>query len=155
MSLAECKLVITRLHGPYICHSPWSNDLDIRSKCLDTQFKTDLIVTFTGSTVADGNGVFLTCDFDKLFGDSRTCHRSSEQIFVFIYSTGLYTWHDIVFTEIIYDVFNIQLGSTGKFGSLIQTIQFVTLSAVYTAADNFVIKCFFQPWDQCCGVKTA
>ena len=67
------------------------------------------------------------------------------------YSTGLYTWHDIVFTEIIYDVFNIQLGSTGKFGSLIQTIQFVTLSAVYTAADNFVIKCFFQPWDQCCG----
>ena len=37
MSLAECELIITGLHGPYICHSPRSDDLDVRSKCFDTK----------------------------------------------------------------------------------------------------------------------
>ena len=60
-----------------------------------------------------------------------------------IYSTCLYTWNDEIITEFIYDIFNLEFGSTGKFCSFIQSVQFVSLTAVYTAADNVVIKSFF------------
>ena len=107
MSLTEGNLIFTGLHGPYICHSPWSNDLDVRSKCFDSEFETDLVITFTGSTVADCNGIFFTCDLNKFFCDCRTCHRSSEKIFVLVYSACLYARHYVIVAEIINNVFDI------------------------------------------------
>ena len=107
MSLTECDLIFTGLHGPYVCHSPRSDDLDIRRKCFDTKFETNLVITFTGCTMADSNSVFFTCNFNKFLGNCRTCHRGTKQIFMFVYSTCLYTRHYIIVTEIINNIFNI------------------------------------------------
>ena len=103
----EFQLVFTGLHSPYISHTPWSDNFQIRSQCFDTQFKTDLVISFTGSTVADRGSTFFSGDFHQTFGDSRTSHGSTQQIFVFVYGTCLYTRHDIFITELVYDIFDI------------------------------------------------
>ena len=61
--LAVCNLCFTGIHFPFIT-SPGSDDLDIRSKCLDAKLKTDLVISFSGSTVADGNSTFFSCNFN-------------------------------------------------------------------------------------------
>ena len=77
------------------------------ASALITKFETDLVVTFTGSTMADSNSVFFTCDLNEFLGDRRTGHGGSEQIFVLVYSACLYAWHDVVVAEIINDIFNV------------------------------------------------
>ena len=32
---------------------------------------------------------------------------------------------------------------------------YIPLTTVDTAADNIIVKCLFQPWDNCCGIKTT
>ena len=58
MCFGIVDLILTRLHVPLII-PPGSNDLDIRSQSLDAQLKTNLVVTLTGSAVADGNRILL------------------------------------------------------------------------------------------------
>ena len=77
MLLAVFDLILTGLHGPYVSHTPWSDDLDVRSQCLDRQLKTDLVISLTGSTVADGNSAFFTCDINQSLCDCRTSHGST------------------------------------------------------------------------------
>ena len=43
------------------------------SKCFDTKLETDLVISFSGSTVADGNSAFLTCNLNELLGNDRSC----------------------------------------------------------------------------------
>ena len=64
----KCPLVI----------SPCCNDLQIGSKSLDAELETDLVISLTGCTVADGNSAFLTCDLNQLLCDQRSCHGSTE-----------------------------------------------------------------------------
>ena len=107
MSLTELDLIFTGLHGPQICHTPWSNDLDVRSESLDAKLETDLVISFTGSTMADSNGTLFTCDFNQLLGNDRTSHGSSEKIGMLVYSTSLYTRHDEIIAELIDDILDI------------------------------------------------
>ena len=107
VSFTELDLIFTGLHGPQICHTPWSDDLDVRSKSFDTKLETDLVISFTCSTVADCNSAFFTCDLNQFLGDNRTCHGSSEKIGMLIYSTSLYAWHDEIIAELVNDIFNI------------------------------------------------
>ena len=107
MFLAVLNLVITGLHGPYISHSPRSDDLQVRSQSFDCQLKTDLVITFTGSTVADCNSIFFTCNLYQTFCNCRTGHRSSQKIFIFVYGMCLNARYDVIVGKIIYDIFNI------------------------------------------------
>ena len=77
VSLAVLDLVFTGLHGPNVGHSPGSDDLQIGSQSLDTQLETDLVVTLTGSAVADGGSAFLAGYFYQSLGDGGTSHRST------------------------------------------------------------------------------
>ena len=101
------QLVFTGLHGPYIGHSPRSDYFDIRSKGFDAELETDLVISFTGSAVADGNSTFFSCDLNEFFCDNRTCHGSTEQVFILINSACFYARHDEVFTELVDNVFDI------------------------------------------------
>ena len=107
MFLAVLNLVITGLHGPYISHSPRSDDLQVRSQSFDRQLKTDLVITFTGSTVTDSGSTFFSCNLNQLLSNNRTSHGSPQKVFVLIYSTSLYTRHDVIFCKFINNIFNI------------------------------------------------
>ena len=46
---------------------PRGDDLELRSQRLDAQFKTNLIVALTCSTMADGIGIFLQATSTRCF----------------------------------------------------------------------------------------
>ena len=104
---AVLDLVFSGLHGPDVGHSPGSDDLQVRGQRFDAQLETDLVVPFSGSAVTDGGSAFLAGDLHQLFGDCRTCHGSSQQVFVFIYCVCLYAGHDIILGKIVGDVFDV------------------------------------------------
>ena len=148
MLFAKFNFIFPGLHGPYIGHTPGSDNFQIGGEGFDGKFKTDLIVSFSRSAVADSGGIFLPGNFHQTFCDTGASHGSSQQIFVFVYGACLYTRHNIIVAKFIDDIFNVEFGSSGKFCSLVQSIQFCALSAVDAAADYFIIKGFLQPWNQ-------
>src|SRR5699024_4577524 len=105
--LTVCDLVLTGLHGPYVCHTPGGDDLDIGSKGLDAKLETDLVVAFSGSAVADGYGVLFAGDLHQLPRDSGTGHGGSQEILVLIYGAGLHAGHDKFIAELVYNIFNV------------------------------------------------
>ena len=62
MSLAVFDLGFAGIHLPLVI-TPRSDNLDVRGKSLDTEFKTDLVISLTGSTVTDGNGSLFAGNF--------------------------------------------------------------------------------------------
>ena len=68
---------------------------------------------------------------------------------------SLYTGNNIIITEFIDNVFNIQLGSAASLCSLFQTVQLLCLSAVYADADNFIVKILLQPGNDSGSIQTA
>ena len=105
--LAVLDLILAGLHGPDICHTPRSDNLQIRSESFDTQFKTDLVISLSCGAVADRCGAFLAGDLYQPLRDDRTGHGCSEKVFVLVYSARLHAGHDVFVTEFVDDIFNI------------------------------------------------
>ena len=107
MLLTVFNLIFTGLECPNICHSPRSDDLQVRCQCFDGQLKTDLVISLSGSAVADSGSPFFSRDLNKFFCDHGTSHGSPKQVLMLINGTGLYTRHNVVITKFINNVFNI------------------------------------------------
>ena len=90
---------------------PRGDDLELRSQCLDAQFKTNLIVALTCSTMADGIGIFLQGHFNKMLCNDRTGNGRSQEIFLFINGAGFDHGPSIIAKEFIPQIKNISLGS--------------------------------------------
>jgi len=143
LALAVFDFIFTGLELPDVGHAPRSDDADVRSQGLDAELETDLVISLAGCAVADRGRVFLAGNFDQLLGDGRTCHRRAEEIFIFIDSTCFDARHDVVFREVVGDVFNIKLGGTGELGAFLKTVQLASLAAVHAAADDVVVEILF------------
>ena len=148
-------LILTRLEGPDIRHTPWSDDIKVRCQCLDGELETNLIIALTGRTMADGLRALLPCDLDELLRDRRTCHRRTEQVLVLIGRIGLETRKHIVVAEVIRDILDVQLRRTGDLRTLRQSIQLVALSYIDTAADNLITEGLLQPWHDTGRIETT
>ena len=72
--MAILDFILTGLHCPDIGHTPGSDYLDIRSEGLNAELKTDLVVAFAGSAVADRGSAFLAGNLNKSLGDAGTSH---------------------------------------------------------------------------------
>ena len=108
--LAVLDLIFAGLHGPYIGHTPRSDDLQVRSQSLDAQLETDLVVALAGGSVADGRSALLSGDLHQPLGDGGTGHGGAQQILVLIHGAGLDAGHDVVVTEIVHQILDVQLG---------------------------------------------
>ena len=135
--------------------TPCGNDLQIRGKRLDSQFKTDLVVTLAGRAVADGDSAFLSCDFHELLRDQRAGHGCSDQIFVLINGMCLYAWRNIFIAELIDDIEDVKLIRAAIPCALLETVELLLLSDVDAAADNIIIIILFQPGDDTGRIKSA
>ena len=105
--LAVFNLILAGLHGPYIGHTPGSDDLDVGGQGLDAQLKTNLVVSFAGGAVADGNSPFFAGNFHQALGDGGAGHGSTQEVLILIDRVGLHAGHDVIFTEIVHHIFNI------------------------------------------------
>ena len=57
--------------------TPRSDNIHLRSKCLDSQFETNLIVSFTGTAVADSVCALFLRNFNDSLSDNRTSEGST------------------------------------------------------------------------------
>ena len=83
MCFAVINFSLPGVHLPSVI-TPGGYDLDIRRKRLDAEFKSYLIISFTGCTVADRDSIFFACYLNKLSGDRGTGHCSTHQVFMLI-----------------------------------------------------------------------
>ena len=142
MSLCVVDFLLARLNIP---NTPRSDDLHIGSKCLDCQLKTNLIVAFTGTTVADSISAFLLGDLNQTLCDAGTCMGRTEQI-LFILSASLQTGPDVLFDVFLAQILDIQLGCAGFQSLFFQAVQLRTLTNVGGNGDDFTsLVVFLQP----------
>ena len=77
---------------------------------------------FSCCTVADRACALFPGNLYETFCNDRTCHGCSEKIFVLINSSGFYARNNVIVTEFIDDIFDVQFGSTGKFCTFFQSV---------------------------------
>ena len=104
MSRAIFQLLLTGLDIP---GSPGSNDLHLGSQRLDAQLETNLIVSFSGSAMADGNSALLFGDIHKDLCNQRAGHCSAEKVFVLVGSVCFYAGSNVFVTKFVSHVLNI------------------------------------------------
>ncbi len=152
VSLGVIDLLITALDVPL---TPRGDDGHLGGQRLQGQLKADLVVTFAGAAVADSVGVLLLGDVGQSSGDAGTCVGGAQQV-VLILGVGLQAGPDVVFDVVLLQVEDVQLGSAGLDGLLLQAIQFGTLANVTGNGNDFaVVVVFFQPGNDDGSVQTA
>ena len=82
-----CCKVDSIFAGTDVPFTPGHNNSQLRSKSFNAEFKTNLVVAFTGSAVSNSVSAFFQCNLNQFFGNHRTRKRSAEQIFLFINGT--------------------------------------------------------------------
>ena len=87
--------------------APCGDDLRSRVKCVCIEFKTDLVVAFTGGTVANGICAFLFADIHQSFGDERTGDGGAEKVVAFVDGIRLQHGEDEIPCKFFRQVFHI------------------------------------------------
>ena len=96
-------LFLTALDVPF---TPGSDDGHVGGKRFDRQFKTNLVVSFSGATVADCISTLGKCDLCQTFRNWRTCQRCAQQVF-FVHSAGFDGRNDVFVDKFICQIFHI------------------------------------------------
>ena len=127
---------------------PRRDDRHFGRKCLDGQFKTDLIVSLARAAVADGVRPFFLGDLDNALCNDGTCKRSAEQVFVFVHRARLHRGINVILNKFFAQVLYVQLGSARFESLLFQPVQLALLPDIGGNGDHFaVVIIFFQPRD--------
>ena len=142
--------------GIEVPFTPRSNQRDVRSQSLNGQLETNLVIALAGSAVSNSIRAFLLSDFHQLLGNNRTGKGRTEQVLVFVNSTGFERRPYIFLEEFFLEVSDIYLGCTGFQRLVMNGIQFIALTYISAAGDNFAaVIIFLQPGNDNGGIKTA
>ena len=134
---------------------PRRNDFQVRRKCLVSELKSDLVITFSGTAVGNGISTFFERDFNLALCQKRPCDRSSKQIFSFVHRAGFDQRPEIVGYELVTQIFDIALGSAGPDRLFFQHMEFIVLTDVAGHSDDFAPIVFFEPGNNDGGIKAA
>ena len=145
--LAVGDFILSGTEGPDIAHPPRCEDIEVGGQGLYGKLKADLIISLSRCAVADRLRAFLPRDLHKALCDSRTGHRSSEQILILIAGIGPDAGKHIVLTEIIADVLDVELCRSGELRSLREAVQLLPLSYIDTDTDDLIAEVLLQPGD--------
>ena len=152
MRFGIINFLITALDIPF---SPGSNDFQVRIKVHDAKLKPDLIISFSGTAMADSIGMLLMCDLHNALCKQRTCKAGTKKV-SFIIGTGLHGRNNIIIDEFFCQILDIQFTCTTGFCTFFKIIQFISLSDITTDSNYFVvIIMFFQPGDDDGSIKTT
>ena len=143
VSFCIVNFLVTALDIP---DTPRSDNLHFGCKMLYCQLKTNLVVTLTGTTVADCVSPFLLCNFNYSLCNNGTCKRSTQKVFILVNRTCLHCRINIVFNKLFSQIFNVELGSTGLECLFFKSFKFAILTYVTGYCYNFaVIIVFLKP----------
>ena len=153
MGFSVFNFFLTALQIP---DSPGSDDLHFRSESLDSQLKPHLVVSFSGTAVADCVGAFRFGDFYNSFGDNRTGEGGAQQIFVFINSASLDGGKNEILHKHLVQILDVQLGGSCLFRFFLQPGKLLTLADIGGNGDDLaVVVILLQPRNNNRGVQSA
>ncbi len=104
MRFSVIDLFASRFDIPF---TPGCDYRDIRKKSVNTELKSDLIVAFAGTTVANGVRALFFSDLRNTLRDYRTRKSGAEQI-IFVLSARLYARKYVIGKEFLSQVFNLK-----------------------------------------------
>ena len=136
--------------------TPGGDDLHLRSKGFDGQFKPHLVVAFAGAAVGYGVRALFFGDLHQPFGDDGARKRGSQQVLILVHGAGLDGGNDEFIDEFLAQIFYVQLGGAGFNGLFLQPAEFLALPNVGCYRNNLaVIVILFQPRDNNRRIQTA
>ena len=142
VGLGVVDLLVPALDVPL---PPRGNNLHLRSKALDGQFKADLIVSLSSATVADGVRPLGLGNLHQALGDDGPGESGAQQI-VLILGPHHHGGDNDVVHHLVYQVLYVQLGSSGLDGLLLQAVQLIPLPHVGGYRDDLrIVVVFLQP----------
>ncbi len=130
------------------CVAPWGDAFDVRREGGSGEFKTDLVVAFSGGAVGDGIGSLGDGDFDHVCGDAGAGDGSAEQVAAFIDRASLDHGEDVVFREVLFEIADVAFGSAGGEGFGFEAIEFVALADICAVGDDFRVVFLFEPEEE-------
>lgn len=101
---------------------PRGDDFELRVQGGVGQFKTDLVVTLTGSTVRNSVCAFLFGNLHLVLRDERTSERGAQEVGAFVLCTGTDGRPNVVFEEFLLEVENVALAGTSSESLLFQAL---------------------------------
>ncbi len=138
-----CQRIFARLDIPF---TPLSNHCEAGIQRGKGQFKTHLVITFTGAAVGYGISAFSPGNFYLLLGDQRAGNRSPEQIFALVNRTGFKQLEHIrckFFTQVVHDDFTCAAFN----GPLFQVGELLALPDVGAVTDHLAVVVLPKPGD--------
>ncbi len=139
MCLAIFNFRLAGIHCPLVI-SPRSDNLNVRSQCFNAKLKTNLVIALASSAVANSSGTFFSCNFHKFLCDKGSCHRGSQKIFIFIDGICLHAGNDVLVTEFVNYILNVELLCATRFCALLKSVKLLLLSTVNAYTDNLIVK---------------
>src|SRR5262249_15685046 len=85
----------------------------------------------------------------------RTCHRRSQQIFVFVNRPGLQSREDISRKELLTKILHNDFARTGFVSLVDNSFDIVSLPDVSDHPDHFIRVFFLHPWNDDGSIKTT
>lgn len=135
--------------------APRGNDLDVRCQGIDGQFKADLVIPLSGSSVGDGVRAFPDSQIHHILGNAGAGDGGSQQVAAFVKGIGLHHREDVVGGEVFLEVADEAFGGARRQGFGLQSVQFFSLADVCAVGDDFGIIFLLEPLQKNGGVKAA
>jgi len=135
--------------------TPGGDDGHLRSKALDGQLKTDLVVALTGGAVGDGVRALFLGNLHQLLADDGTCKCRAQQILL-VACAHFHGGDDDVVHHLIHQIGNVELGCAGLQGLFFQALQLIILTHIAGHGDNLgVVVVLLQPGDDDGSIQPA
>ena len=149
------RIVDLLIPGLDIPDSPGSDDGHFRSKMLDGQFETDLIISLAGTAVTDGIRTLLEGHFHQALGNAGSCGAGAQKVFL-INRSGFHGRNDVIIHIIIRQIQNVQLGCAGLERLGLKSLQFIRLSHIAGHRNHFTSGVgLFQPGNDDGRIESA
>src|SRR6266404_1389553 len=135
--------------------APRCDDLNVRRDGFVSEFKSHLIVAFSGAAVGEAIGAEFQRDFRLALGDDGPRHRSAEEIGVFVAGAGAQGRPDIIADKFFAQILDVRRGSAGGERFLARGFEIFLLADVADDGDDFAAVIFLEPRDDDGGVESS
>ncbi len=131
--------------GVQIPLTPGSDHLHARLQGIGAKLKTNLIVTFTGSTVRDGVCTRFVGNVDQALGNQRAGDRGAQQVLAFVDGIGAEHREHVIAHKLLAQVLNVDFLNAQRFGFRARWLHFLALANIGGKGYHLTVIGILQP----------
>ena len=142
-------------------HAPlasWRDDTEGFAVCgegFDAGVEADLVVSFAGTSVCDGDGSDLPCGFNEFLGHQGAAKCGGECVNGFVHGAGFEAGDDEVAGELVFDIPDQRFDGSSRGGAFSDAFEFGSGTDVDAECYDVEVVVFTDPDDGDGGVHSA